>query len=471
MNVDVKTWDKRNVWPLPSGQAAVRPALKQVYAASAGRTLVGGFSLRCPRTDAVWHCLFDVASTGTPDCKMRLVDDNFVELQVLATNAAGVPRAISYAVVEDQVLITSPDFASIWMLLGGAATRATKKASVNTNTTAIQVPRGLSVGWAGRAVVAGPDALYIGDALEVRSFVAENALSPPGGTIHGLHVAAGGALVVCTSTGVWALPEEAAASGQLVVGVFSKLTDYGCAAYNSTGITHGRLYGLTAKGYRLIDEADSDEVLLDEVVQSRTTTGGRLAFPDYLAGRLLGGVFGPVVAAGSVAHMTDLATGMRSWMVSAEAAYPFKPVALLQQPDDAELYVTALGVLRLGGNDEVTGTNAVTAALAGRVVTPPEVSPVLRAVTFESDGPAALTCTLNGASKTSTPAQVAPVVGTSSWDAAGLVYREPPMHSQRFLWAERTDDAAVELLVADHPARLGPAADFVFKGPGKRRPG
>lgn len=470
MNVDVTGWDKRNVWPLPSGQPAVRPSFKQVYAAATGRSLVGGFSLRNPRTDAMWHCLFDVASTGTPDCKMRIVDHNFVELQVLATNSAGVPRAVCCSPVEDQVLITSPDFASIWMLLGGAATRATKKASVNPNTTALQVPRGLSVSWAGRPVVAGPDALYIGDALQVRTFVAENTLSPPGGAIHGLHVAAGGALVVCTSTGVWALPEDAAASGQIVVGVFSKLTDYECVAYNTTAITHGRLFGLTTKGYRTIDEADSDETLLDEQVVSRTAPGGRLAFNDYRSGRLLGGAHGPIAVQGNFAHMTDLATGLRSWMHTADTAYPLAMVGLLQGNDGEELYITPTGICRMIGNTEVVNGVAVTATLAGRIITPPEVSPVLRHVTFESDTPATLACSVNGTVKTSSPRQVAPVVGTDWWDV-GLTYREPPMRSQRFIWAERTDDVAVELQVVDHPARLGPSVDVEFKGPGKRRPG
>lgn len=464
MNLKTASWDLRNAWPLASGEVAVREEFQSLLTPTG--TVQAAFTVRNPRTDCVWHYLVTAASSAPFEVKVYVYDENFVELEVYDTGATGTVRAVSASVVEDELLISSPDFPTVWGLVGSGLVRATKVSSVNPNTTAVNVPRGLSVSWAGRAVVSDGETLWFSDALYPRTFVAENAINPPGGVVYGLHVNSGGALIVCTSTGVYALPEDAAASGQVVIGVWSKLTDYSTTNYNTTASAQGRVYGLTQKGWRVVDDRGSDELLIDEKVQSRIGGTGRNAWNDYRAGRLFGGINGPIVTIGKVMHWSDLATGLKSWVVPYDtSAQPFVLRGLLYENNGRELYVTESRVFRQNGsNGDETD---VQAQIAGRANLPPETSPVVRHVTVATDAAATTLVAVNTSTQSIATTANSPVIGTSSW---GTVYSEPELKSVQTDWAVRGDEITFTAQVTKYPNRLPPVLDVVFKGPGRMRP-
>jgi len=82
--------------------------------------------------------------------------------------------------------------------------------------------------------------------------------------IYGLHVNSGGALIIVTSKGVYALPEDAsyAGIGGIVLPIWTKLSDYECLGYNQSASFRGRVYGLTKVGYTLIDDKNTQDVFI-----------------------------------------------------------------------------------------------------------------------------------------------------------------------------------------------------------------
>lgn len=468
-NFQTKGWDLRNAWPLNTGEIATREALVTLGFLT-NTTLLNCFTIRNQRTNVIWHITLD-------DTKISVLDENFTILQVI-THGVGLPKGkvpFDCAIVEDELIITSPFLPTYWGIIGSGLILATKVASVNPNTTALNVPKGLCVGWSGRVVISDGQSMYFSDALAPRTFVAENTIDPPGGIIYGLHVNDGGALIIVTSTGVYALPEDAAASGQIVLGIFSKLTDYGAIDYQTSAISHGRVYGLTKKGYRLIDDKGSSETLLDEDVMSRSGIP-RISFEDYRAGKLFGSELGPIVSISGYIHMHDLATETKSWWAGFDSSVGntrrLDLQGLLYDNSGEMFFPTAYDgyALALYGNrDDLYGANEQTVGVvAGRIMTPPEASPVIRDVEFSTDSEETIEVFINNTSKTLTPSFSAPIIGTTVW--GGAVYKEVPLKSRRVSFAIRGDEVVMELKTLEYPSRLPPIVDVQFRGPGKKRP-
>ena len=123
-NVDVRTWGKANLWPLASGELAVRPGLRRVLSPDGSRVFVGGFSVLNPFTGECWSYVFDcTSSVSTPrDLRLRVYDEDWQIFQTLSLNINTVPRAITHCVVEGQILICSPDMPTLWGLVGSNGT-------------------------------------------------------------------------------------------------------------------------------------------------------------------------------------------------------------------------------------------------------------------------------------------------------------------------------------------------------------
>lgn len=474
---ETKDWDMRNVWPMPSGELAVRSSLVNpltVFSLASGIRYLGGFSINNPRTDMVVHYVFCHDSTSV---YIKLYTEDFIQVHssTLAISAATANlddlyrTGFSYAVVEDEILITSALFASYWGKIGSGLIRADTVASVNTNFTAVNVPRGICVGWAGRAVVAEPSGtMWFSDALAPRTFVPQNAIDPPGGAIYGLHVNAGGALIICTTTGVYALPEDAAATGQIVVGVFSKLTDYACIAYDTTCVSRGRVFGLTERGFRLIDQPDAQEVQIDEKYGNRSFIS-RLHFNDYRDGKIFGGQNGPIVSISGFMHPMDMSTGFKSWWVvnmDVSEARTFDLRGLLFNDNGEEFFLHVDGPKF---KNNYNSNEMPTASCFGRVSTPPEQNPVIREVMFKSNSPHAFYVQIEGTQKSIFSRQLSPKLGTDTWDTAGLIYREQDIVTIRTNWAVRTNNVGIEIILSAYGALVPEQVDILFKGPGRLR--
>lgn len=465
-NIQTKDWDLRNAWPLATGEIAVREQLATIQ--SIGTEGLAAFTVKNQRTNVVWHY---VLGTTT----LSVYDENIVQVFSI-THGVSLPSGkipLTYAVVEDEIVISSPYLPTYWGIVGSGLIVSTKVTSVNPNTTAINIPRGLCVSWGGRVVMSDGASLYFSDALYPRTFVAENIVDPPGGVIYGLHVNAGGALIVVTSTGVYGLAEDASVSGQIVLGVFSKLTDYSAIDYLTSACTHGRVYGLTKKGYRLIDDAGSNETLLSENVMARINIP-RIAFEDYRIGTILGGDHGPIVSIGGYLHMTDLATKTESWWTSYDSTSGntkrFIVNGLLYDNSGEEMYVAPGQVYMLYGNrDDLVGANEKDiGVVAGRIVAPPNTSPVIRWIQFETDSEEDVEVFIRTTTKTNHVTPIAPVIGTAVWDSG--FYAEVPLRSRQMDFAIRGTELAMELRTYEYPSRIPQVVDVTFKGPGKSRP-
>ena len=270
MLVDARPWAKLNMYPLPSGELAVRPGLRRLATPSASRKFVGGFSVINPFTPEVWHYVFDVATTAPLNLKLTIYDEDFVAWQTFTVGANVDPRVITYAVVAEQLLICSPDFPTIFGMVGSGVRLAVKVDPDTAALTALEVPRGIVTAWNNRAVIADGNFIYVSDAVadsggDVRTFVAQNKNGLPG-PVFGIHQAAGGALVAVTQAGVYGLDGSASAVDILDPQgtAWQKLNHHESFTFGSSCVVRGRVYGLTRKGYMLVDtESEREEQLND----------------------------------------------------------------------------------------------------------------------------------------------------------------------------------------------------------------
>ncbi len=491
MNIDLTPWAKRNLWPLSGGDMAVRPGLR-TYAAGtipqSGYELAGAFSVANGYTGEVWH--YTVECADAANTLVCIYDESGTLIQRLSTGTDFKPETVSAAVTGDQIVIGMPGVPTVWGLVGGHIEIATSVASVNPATTALDVPQGMAVSWAGRVVIADASALYVSDAYSAsdapfapRTFVAQNQQNPPGGAIYGLHVGAGGALVVCCDDGVYALPEDAAAAGQIALGYWRKLSDHQSTGYGRTCASGGRIYGLTRAGYRIVDEDGGAEFDLNEPAVP-VVEKGRIAKPDFrTAARMVGGQLGPIVSLETreALHMHDVRRSVASWWTysadenTTTGTYEIKPVGVLRSSDGWEMLACETGIICPFGNfdgDEDGTENAarVYGGLFGRTESPPELSPVVRHVTWANTSAGLSRVSVRATERTDATPQVGVIIGTDSWSSSSADLESPALDSRQYDFATRTDDLAFGFF-CEHPlSRVGLMSGVSLKGPGKRRP-
>jgi hypothetical protein len=453
--------------PLGSGELAVRPELN-VYRSTLdflGNIIAGGFTVKSQTTDSVYHYVLYFGGDGT--LEVMVLDDNLVAVQQFVTDIKTVPRVVSHCVLGDELVITSPDFPMMWSLVGGPLSFAQPVDSVNPGTTILPVlPRGISVSWAGRVVLSDGQGLYFSDALYPLTYVGANVVDPPGGVVYSLHVNAGGALIVVTSDGVWALPEDAAAVDQIVVGVFSKLTDYQCNGYDKTCSVNGRVYGLTKRGYKLVDEPGFEEEICDEQVATLTNSVNRITYDDYRLKRIIPGSLGPIVACDDKCLMVFIADKFKSWMLG--GTFSKRLIARLYNNDGEEIYLFSDNIYVLGGTNLSGAYSSVKSSVHGRVKLSPVLSQVIRKVTFCSNSHKDFSMSIRGDVKTQTPKSFAgSVLGSFVWGSGK--YLEPVLQSRSFNWEIRGDDLVFELMVIGYPYLIPDTLSIDFAGPGERR--
>lgn len=492
IRIDASGWAKRNLWPLPSGELAVRPGLREELDGSSslsGREIDDGFSVIDPVTGDAWFYIVHHATSGAADVQIDIYDHNFTLFQRYSTGSDAVPEVVTHAEVLDSIVISSPSFPTAFGLVGGGLIKAEKQDSVNSFLTALDVPAGICTAWASsRVVIARGSSLFVSDPVtatggDPRTFVAENQihLEAP---IYGLHTTAGGSLVACTSRGVYALSEQAAASGQVPVGDWRRLSDHEATRYKTTAAVNGRLWGLTRKGIHLIDVEGAQEVPLDDPDMDGVDIP-IIKNHDYRRNAiLLAGPDGPMVAlhtAGAL-MMIDEHTGVRSWWTGADDNPRMEVVGVgTHAPGDTVLICSvyegvtgsASAVLRVTGNEDCdeqlrtstdTGTG-VTGYLLGRQPSPVDGSPVIRQAFTAVDGSLA-TCRIRGASSSVTVAHPYDV-GTATWSATPTT-EDPEIRSARHHFAERTDDFGFIIGAYPQLTRISTEIAVEIRGPGRR---
>lgn len=461
----------RNIWPLASGELAVRPGLRKEFTPSGGNVVVGGFSIENPLTYEVWHYVLQRTTTANDTVKIYVYDEEWNELIVYDTGADAWPRIVTKCVTNNEIIIASPDFPTVWGLVGSGLVRATKVES-DSGQSVINVPRGVCVAWASRCVIGDGNALYFSDPVVVqggspRTFIGANQW-PFEATIYDLHVTDSGRLVVCTSKGVWALDAEASTAGQVPAPAWYQLSDYRSIDYGCTAMIHGRLFGLTRKGYRLIDGSGSEEIAIDDP-HVPLKTWPRVVIGDYRQERMFASEDGPVVAVegADALHRTDLSSGTRSWWTMTHSGETGDVRGWLRDRHGEEYVLTTKGAYRIAGNfdgDETMTENAtaVTGGFFGEVPMPPEASFVFNRLVFGSDTAGTLYGAIRGSgnsgaaessislSSNAEAERLGHVIGTDDWDDADILWSEQPLRSIDMDFAVSTDDVTIEI-AAERP--------------------
>ena len=486
-NVDVRTWGKANLWPLASGELAVRPGLRRVLSPDGSRVFVGGFSVLNPFTGECWSYVFDcTSSVSSPrDLRLRVYDEDWQIFQTLALNINTVPRAITHCVVEGQILICSPDMPTLWGLVGSMIIFAVKVASDNPSTTALDLPRGIVASFGNRAVIADGPSLYFSDPVaatggDLRTFVAQNQNQRPA-PVYGLHEGAGGNLVVLTQRGVYGLDSSAGAVG--IVGsngtAWQILNHSESYTFASSCVVNGRVFALSKDGYRLVDVENNDDTMLSDMVAPRQF-GPRLASDDWREANMYAGDAGPVVAFRDAVSMHNVSDECRSWWKRPDSGTAFAVVGVLKTVDGTDLILSADGIYEVCGNfdGDLTATPAATqpkGLVYGRVRTDVGTNPMARDIRAAASlgGEGSVRVSVRGETPTAVTPPVdarALVVGTSSWGDA-RIYEPAPMAAIRTQHSLDTHDMTVEVAFDLCETRIADTIDFTGSESATKRPG
>ncbi len=488
--VDMRAWAKKDLWPLASGELAVRPGLHKVLAPDSGRIFCGGFSVLNPFTGECWSYVFDCTSSVSVnrDLRLRVYDEDFAIFQTLSLGVNANPRVITHAVVEGQILICSPDIPTLWGLVGSMVILAVKVASDNPSTTALDIPRGIVCAFCNRFVIADGPSLFFSDPLAAtggdgRTFVAQNQNQRPA-PVFGLHEGAGGQLVVLTQRGVYGLDASASAVG--IVG--SNGTDWRVLnhtetySFGSSAAVNGRVFALTRTGYQLVDvEGDAVEGLNDPMVPR--TYGPRIASDDWREGLMFASSDGPVVGARDAVSMHDLAAKVRSWWTRPASDGAFAVRGVLQTADGTDLLMSQDGIFEMAGNFDANDMTLTPAAsqpkgvLCGRILTPPGDNPRVRDIralaSLGGEGTVYISPRGDPMTPETPPADARGlVIGTSVWGAAGLIYEPAPLAAvggRKF--SLLTHDMSIEVAADFCETRISAALDWTPSESSKHRPG
>jgi len=487
-SIDVRSWNKLNIWPLSSGEMAVRPGLRRHLAPDSGRIFCGGASVLNPFTGEAWHYVFDCTSSvsAARGCRLRIYNEDFVIFQTLTLGVNADPRTITLAVVEGQILICSPDIPTLWGLVGSMMILAVKVASTNPSTTALDIPRGIVSAFCNRFVIADGLSLYFSDPIAAtggdgRTFVAQNQNQRPA-PIFGLHEGAGGQLVTLTQRGSYGLDASASAVG--IIG--SNGTDWRVLnhaetmSFASSCAVNGRVFALSPKGYKLVDtEGDGEETLNDPMVPR--AYGPRIASDDWREGRMFAGNQGPVVGLRDAVSMHDLDDKCRSWWTRPASSGLFVVRGMLKTAEGTDLIMAQDGIYEPTGNydaDDLTATPAATqpkGVMVGRVLTAAGDNPTARDVRAIGSlgGEGSIYVAVRGDAQSEVPPADtrSMVVGTSSWGAAGVIYEPAPMAAVRWQGALNSHDLGVEIAYDFCETRIGSDVEFNQSESAKKRPG
>lgn len=483
--VDMRGWNKLNLWPLASGEMAVRPGLRRVLAPDSARMFCGGFSVLNPFTGEVWSYVFDCTSSvsANRDLRLRIYDEDWQIFQTLSLNVNVDPRVVTHAVVEGQLLICSPDFPTLFGLVGSSVRLAVKVASDNPSTTAIDIPRGIVASFCNRMVIADGPSLFFSDPIaatggDARTFVGQNQNQRPA-PIFGLHEGAGGSLVVLTQRGVYGLDASAAAVG--IVG--SNGTDWRilnhteAASFASSASVDGRVYVLTKKGYMLADVEDGDEEHLSDPMLPRAF-GPRVASEDWRSAMMFSGEYGPIVSSGDAVSMHDLDEGVRSWW-RCNVGSTFRVRGVLDTPDGTQYLLCEDGIYEMTGNfdGDTTATPANTqpkGVYIGRLLTEPSQNFSARHVHALASlgGEGSVRISVRGKTETAIPPADARslVIGTSLWGASSVIYQPAPLAFMRWNSILNSHDVGVEVAADFAETRISAALDVVESDSAKLRP-
>lgn len=476
----IKSWGKKNAETI-DGKLYSRRGMRRIYGIDTTTTLdefVGGFSFRDPWIGEIRHYLFTYVAdfSSTSRVRMDVLSEDFSEvIQTMDIPVERKPRVVTWAAVESFLMITSPDFPTLWGPIGSTIIFAQKVNSVSRSSSVIEVPRGICTKWNNRVVIADGASLFVSDPVaatggDLRTFPAVNQNQRPG-VVHGIHEGKNGELICATSAGVYALPGEASAVGRVGSnGVawslvsYHKTTDFG-----QTCASNGRVLGLSDSGFVFIDGlGEKEQKLADDptpryygpFIDPSTFMDGRITATEdriyvYIPG---------VGATYTVNPKEEEDTG--SWWVSSISlnGVPTSCVIGSLHDDDGNLILCRHSVFRQIGNidkDETAANEAfvdVECVIHGKLQSTAIDDTCIVHVHWETAVPTDMANT-TGTVQMSIRGK-APVLGFvdgsaesemvkdgTVWGTAGVRWMPKTLQKTRFDTDERASEQTIELLV------------------------
>lgn len=473
--VDVSGWELHNV--LRKGrELRTRRALVQHKTPTTGTTYVGGFSIESPNTTEVWHYLFEQV-TATGAVTLRCYTEEYLELWSHLLGVMQERPVITWGAQNAQVMVNSPSFsAPLYGLVGGGMITATKATSVNSDTTALDLPAGHLCTFGDRFVIAQGNVLFFNDpGVDPRSFVAENVVAMPG-SVYDIVQGPGGALYIATSAGVYTLPGDALGQGQSVQGFLSRVP----------GIEVSRARNLAVSG-GVVAVLQQDHVLLlpDQRIPFAAARGRRyysrpVEAADLRSAAELYAIPGGFIVATRGARpfytLIDLASVGVSHMWSASSAIAL--CGTLRSRDGDPLLVAANRILEPFARSATDSFDSavIDGVLAGVIAQQPNQTGVLRRLSVASSNYAAsgnptVAAAVNGSatSAKNPPTKTGDlVIGTSAWAASGA-FAGRTLRTTRLSLAVRANEHAVELRVRGGDVAIAAAVDLEVTGQARGR--
>lgn len=489
--IDAKGWGKLNMWRHQGGDLAVRPGLRRLFTPGAGQTIINGFTVRNNYIDEVTH--YVTTTHATNGVHLLLLDENYDTFQDFkwASDGGTTVRAVTFASVEGQLLINSPDLPPIFGMVGSGVEFAVKVSSDNTTTSALDIPSGITTSFCNRGVTAQGRSLFFTDPVaadggDMRTVVGFNQNQRPG-IIYGLHEGAGGMLVAVTSEGTYGLDADAVAVQ--IVGSngtsWRLLSHVSAHSFNSSCVHRGRVYVLTANGWAAADIETTQETQIGDETMPRLH-GPSLNLPDFRRCSIFSADAGPVIAAPriGVLHCSDIASGIASFWRD-QTDYPGDLRGIMRGHDGGELWAMPDGIYIVNGDFDgdiaLSGADAeaaVKGVLFGIDKGTPAQSRRVRHVhvSAATDGDELMYAAVRGYGKSATPDADANglTVATDSWGASTLTWwTSTPMASVRFDFGSDvavTDDVSIEVAATGCLTRISTDIDVEYTESAQTRP-
>lgn len=487
VDVDLTGFELHNMVHTPQG-LRVRKPLVSLNTPTASTVYVGSKSIENPSTTEVLHYLFEQA-LGTGLVTLRVMTESFVELFSFPLGQMQADPIITGDVVDNQIMFNSPSFSTPLIgYTGGGIISAVAQASIQPNTTALEIPNGHITGFSDRFIIAQYTDFFVSDPNDAfRSYVVENAVGL-GATIFDIFQGPDGALFLSTSAGAFTLSADALGQGQIVLGSISRVP----------GIDTSRSRNaIAAAGVVVVLQRDHVQVIGAHATSILTPTpagGNAINLAPYtgrrfysipvdvedlrLSGELFATSNGFVVGfRGRRGHFIvyNLKDNTFQYVWSSNAATSFNLVGTLRDRDGNTLYVLRDRVAAFigSGGPDYDGSD-VRGVACGRL--PAEVgdNAMVRRVTIgatnmgKSTGVYVSGVSASTGKTVTTPTKSTDIViGTSLWSASAPFMGGRSLRSIRHSVAARSVDPNLEVVVTGANRRLNSIASVEVSGQGR----
>jgi hypothetical protein len=469
MRIALTDFELQNVVRASDGSFRTRRGFVSVKTPTSGTEYVAGFSIESPGTTEPWHYLFE-QSTTTGVATLRVFTEEFLEVFSHSFGKIQQRPVISYAVANNQLMINSPSFsAPLYGLPGGGLITAVKTDSINPDTTALDIPSGHICSFGDRFPIAEGNALFFNDPpsannVDPRSYVAQNVVALPG-SIYDILQGPEGALYAFTSAGVYSLPSDALAQGQLVFGALSRIP----------GLETSRsLNAVSADGAVAVLQKDHVVLLPSGKRIDLARRAGRRYYSQAIEiedlrqfGELYarpGGFCIGFRGKRSFFIDVDAQTSTVSYM-TAGASMPL--VGTLRSRDGGALHVFSnrVAVCYQRAKQDAFASTDIDGVLSGRVPMGGNSDPVIERVSLAADNIALTNAVfVSGKAKSSTtPTKTTDIiVGTTTW--GGENYASKELRTTRHTVGVRTSEASIEVKITGGDRRFLPSLEAEVNG-------